>query len=446
MAAKYHISDNGMPGKCTAANPDSCPKTQAGDSFHGTLEEATQESQNRFEEKLGAFVTSSKKDAEDAAAGEEFAGRFAAAAQKVIDNPNDPKAQSELNGLRTEMTEELRAGRGGAITGSKTYEDAEIALGEAQARAKANAVPKGYFHGVDPDSMETYVHPSGKIVKVYEDGSARAFKNGKELKTSATAEKLREGYGAWKRDDTKGAAVGDAAKPKLTPAQEDELVESYDDSLDAEKTAEAELQDVYARHRAHNAANGAAEGRAYYSARKPDGSFERRRGVNPNGGTYFDQSEGQKAELEHARKSAEAARNAAAAAQTTLEENGLGHRIPDEDHTVRVRTQAQKWLLKDELQGQISDGHWENSSNNPWEDWSNAKVVVDPKNPGRNFDTSKDNYQLNASSLLDVVGDRMVENVQTKTGKADYNERAMQGDLRDLRNIFKTRRGQVSGD
>jgi len=53
MATKYHISDDGMPGPCRAQSVDSCPKTQAGDPFHGTAEEAQAESQRRFVEEFG---------------------------------------------------------------------------------------------------------------------------------------------------------------------------------------------------------------------------------------------------------------------------------------------------------------------------------------------------------------------------------------------------------
>ena len=57
MVEKYHISDSGMPAVCHAATADSCPKTQAGDSFHGTREEANAESERRFSEELGSFST-----------------------------------------------------------------------------------------------------------------------------------------------------------------------------------------------------------------------------------------------------------------------------------------------------------------------------------------------------------------------------------------------------
>lgn len=57
MAARYHISDDGMPGKCRAASSESCPKTKAGDGFHGTLEEAAAESEQRFEKNYGSTMT-----------------------------------------------------------------------------------------------------------------------------------------------------------------------------------------------------------------------------------------------------------------------------------------------------------------------------------------------------------------------------------------------------
>lgn len=60
MAAKYHIKDDGTPGVCNAVSTDSCPKSQSGDSFHGTMEEATAESERRFADAHGAFSTESR--------------------------------------------------------------------------------------------------------------------------------------------------------------------------------------------------------------------------------------------------------------------------------------------------------------------------------------------------------------------------------------------------
>lgn len=57
MAKRYHISADGTPGECRASSPESCPKTQAGDGFHGNLQEATQESERRLESEFGNTVT-----------------------------------------------------------------------------------------------------------------------------------------------------------------------------------------------------------------------------------------------------------------------------------------------------------------------------------------------------------------------------------------------------
>lgn len=57
MAKKYHISADGTPGECKASSAESCPKTQAGDGFHGNLEEATRESERRLESEFGGTAT-----------------------------------------------------------------------------------------------------------------------------------------------------------------------------------------------------------------------------------------------------------------------------------------------------------------------------------------------------------------------------------------------------
>lgn len=76
--------------------------------------------------------------------------------------------------------------------------------------------------------------------------------------------------------------------------------------------------------------------------------------------------------------------------------------------TLRVRNieQAAAWL---ELDGQLSDGFWENSRPyDHWRPWCDAKIVIDPKNVGRNFYASKSNYNFTAKELIDVVGLRML--------------------------------------
>lgn len=65
MATRYHISDSGTPAVCRAKTVENCPKTKAGDGFHGDLAEATAESERRFEESYGSTVTLSSKEKKD---------------------------------------------------------------------------------------------------------------------------------------------------------------------------------------------------------------------------------------------------------------------------------------------------------------------------------------------------------------------------------------------
>lgn len=106
--------------------------------------------------------------------------------------------------------------------------------------------------------------------------------------------------------------------------------------------------------------------------------------------------------------------------------------------TLRVRNAAQKILWDDELSGQISDGAWENAMPlDHWKPWCRAEVVVDPANVGRNFYVRKDSYLFTSTSLLEIIGERMIENVVAKTG-APYTRADLLRDLRDLRTIIKT--------
>lgn len=93
-------------------------------------------------------------------------------------------------------------------------------------------------------------------------------------------------------------------------------------------------------------------------------------------------------------------------------------------HTLTVRNieQAAAWL---ELDGQLSDGFWENSRPaDHWMPWTDATVVVaEPSQPvGRNFYARRVSYNFTASELLDVVGLRMLaivriaRHVQPSTG------------------------------
>jgi len=76
--------------------------------------------------------------------------------------------------------------------------------------------------------------------------------------------------------------------------------------------------------------------------------------------------------------------------------------------TVRNIEQAGAWL---ELDGQISDGHWENARpGNHWTPWCSATVVVAKPGGavGRDFYARRSTYNFTDKRLLDVVGLRML--------------------------------------
>lgn len=289
MAAKYHIKDDGMPGKCSAASSESCPKTQAGDGFHGTLEEASAESQKRFEDKLGAVVTATKSEQQKDEAAESFGESYSAHVLKLTDDPTNPELLAEHRAFQDYIGSEIRSGRGYIL--SKTYEQAELYLGAARERdaenlanrhaesvqrlandpadkealAELNAIQSEVevrgkvfesafkkFSGnpknrkaneakaakpakKDSGAKEVYVHPQGKII-VVENNIATAYKDGKVVSSSASVEKLRAGYGSWKRDESGSAAPADsvaatakaatprAKKSKLPPATTQEEI------------------------------------------------------------------------------------------------------------------------------------------------------------------------------------------------------------------------------
>lgn len=86
---------------------------------------------------------------------------------------------------------------------------------------------------------ERYVHPQGKIVEINPDGSVTAWKNGKIIPTSATADKLRAGYGAWKRDVTEAHGerpVSDASVAAKTAARQARQLNQIPDSNIPAKT------------------------------------------------------------------------------------------------------------------------------------------------------------------------------------------------------------------
>lgn len=81
--------------------------------------------------------------------------------------------------------------------------------------------------------------------------------------------------------------------------------------------------------------------------------------------------------------------------------------------TLAFRTQDQATLFTAELAGQISDGHWENSTpRDHWKPWCRAEVIVDPENVGRDFYAQRDTYNFANKGLLEVVGQRMINYVR----------------------------------
>lgn len=49
--------------------------------------------------------------------------------------------------------------------------------------------------------VAVYEHPDGKVITVYADDTYDCRKGDRKASTSATPEKLRAGYGRWKRVD-----------------------------------------------------------------------------------------------------------------------------------------------------------------------------------------------------------------------------------------------------
>lgn len=76
--------------------------------------------------------------------------------------------------------------------------------------------------------------------------------------------------------------------------------------------------------------------------------------------------------------------------------------------TLTFRTAVQAVLFENELKGQISDGHWENSRpQDHYKQWCGAEVLVG-ENVGRDFYAKRDTYNLCSKDLLDVVAKRML--------------------------------------
>jgi hypothetical protein len=83
--------------------------------------------------------------------------------------------------------------------------------------------------------------------------------------------------------------------------------------------------------------------------------------------------------------------------------------------TLAVENHAQAILFKEELQGQLSDGHWENSTpHGHWKDWCapDLDVVIDFKDPGIDFYPKRQRYNFASRDLLECIGERMMNYVR----------------------------------
>lgn len=84
------------------------------------------------------------------------------------------------------------------------------------------------------------------------------------------------------------------------------------------------------------------------------------------------------------------------------------------NNRLTVANNNQKIIFLCEMQGQISDGNWENSRPmNHWVDWCNLdeKTVLVGESIGRNFRTQKTAYAFNNKELLDIVGQRIITKI-----------------------------------
>lgn len=79
--------------------------------------------------------------------------------------------------------------------------------------------------------------------------------------------------------------------------------------------------------------------------------------------------------------------------------------------TIYFETPSQAALFSNELQGQISDGAWENAGPvDHWKFWCDLSVKVDDSNPRIVAEgyCPRNTYGINRKDLLEVVGSRMM--------------------------------------
>jgi len=93
--------------------------------------------------------------------------------------------------------------------------------------------------------------------------------------------------------------------------------------------------------------------------------------------------------------------------------------------TIYFRNLTQKILWDNEMSGQISDGHWENSSGNSWVFWTSLNTDIDANNPrvDANMAPERTNFNLSSKDLLDNVGDRMI--AMAKMSKITKDEKVI---------------------
>ena len=108
--------------------------------------------------------------------------------------------------------------------------------------------------------------------------------------------------------------------------------------------------------------------------------------------------------------------------------------------TIWFANERQVALWKNEILGQLSDGHWENAApHDHWICWYDADVRIAEPNEktGRNFYAKKSGYGLTSPLLLECVGDRMIEECKASCGLESYTMKEMKRDLNQMRKVMK---------
>ena len=252
MATKFHIKDDGTPGQCGAASAESCPKTQAGDGFHGTLAEASAESERRFEASHGSVPVSS--------------------------SPASSSPVEDRRAFSTDMMDssEYRV-EGGRL--KVEFEGDGYDLGELKAVSSEEI--KSWSQDTFGSELELQ---DGEVFPLYDEEGSEA------------GAYMRSGDGFY-RAGAKGAYQMDPPSPSSDSASYRRLALEADYAaksvaLQAARDAEAKL---VAEQKAYDEANGVKEGRARHKIRVVGStSTKTAKGRNPkNGPTYYIPTKGQ---------------------------------------------------------------------------------------------------------------------------------------------------------